>query len=137
MAEISAGDKVRIHYTAKLEDGTVVDSSQGKDPLEFEAGSDQLIPGVSKAVIGMSVGDKKTVAVPPDEGYGPHQPQAVQQVPKKHFPDEASVGDVFKAVSEQGEMMVRIVDIDDDNVTVDANHPLAGQTLVFDMEIVE
>ncbi|MFH2126757.1 MAG: peptidylprolyl isomerase [Pseudomonadota bacterium] len=137
MAEIIAGDKVRMHYTAKLEDGTVVDSSQGKDPLEFEAGSNQLIPGVSNAVIGMSVGDKKTVAVPPDEGYGPHQPQAVQQVPKQHFPPEASVGDVFKAVSEQGEMMVRIVDIDDDNVTVDANHPLAGQTLIFDMEIVE
>lgn len=137
MAEIVAGDKVRIHYTAKLEDGTVVDSSQGKDPLEFEAGSDQLIPGVSKAVIGMSVGDSKTVAVPPEEGYGPHQPQAVQQVPKQHFPDEVSVGDVFKAVSEQGEMMVRVMEVGEDNVTVDANHPLAGQTLVFDMEIVE
>ncbi|MCB2193702.1 MAG: peptidylprolyl isomerase [Deltaproteobacteria bacterium] len=137
MAEIVAGDKVRIHYTAKLEDGTVVDSSEGKDPLEFEAGSDQLIPGVSKAVIGMAVGDSKSVTVPPEEGYGPHQPQAVQQVPKQHFPDEVKEGDVFKAVSEQGEMMVRVIEIGDDNVTVDANHPLAGQTLVFDMEVVE
>ncbi len=137
MAGISAGDKVRIHYTAKLDDGTVVDSSQGKDPLEFQAGSDQLIPGVSNAVIGMNMGEAKTVTVAPEDGYGPHIPEAVQQVPKKHFPPEVAVGDVFKAVSEQGEMMVRITEIDDDNVTVDANHPLAGQTLVFDLEVVE
>jgi peptidylprolyl isomerase len=137
MAEIIAGDKVRIHYTAKLEDGTVVDSSEGKDPLEFEAGSDQLIPGVSNAVIGMSVGASKTVTVPPEQGYGPHQPQAVQQVPKQHFPAEVAEGDVFKAVSEQGEMMVRVIEVGEDMITVDANHPLAGQTLIFELEIAE
>lgn len=137
MAAISAGDKVRMHYTAKLTDGTVVDSSQGKDPLEFEAGSNQLIPGVSNAVIGMQVGESKSVTVPPELGYGHHQPEAMQQVEKRHFPPEVSVDDVFKAVSEQGEMMVRVVEVTDDMVTVDANHPLAGQTLIFDMEIVE
>ncbi|BEQ14466.1 FKBP-type peptidyl-prolyl cis-trans isomerase [Desulfoferula mesophila] len=137
MAQISAGDKVRMHYTVKLEDGTVVDSSEGKDPLEFEAGSNQLIPGVSNAVIGMAVGDSKTVTVPPDQGYGPHQPQAVQEVPKQHFPREVAVGDTFKAVSEQGEMLVRVIEMGEDTVTVDANHPLAGQTLIFSLEIVE
>jgi len=134
---ISAGDKVRMHYTAKLEDGTMVDSSEGKDPLEFEAGGQDLIPGVSNAVIGMEIGDSKTVTVTPEEGYGDHQPQAVQKVEKQHFPPEVKAGDMFKAVTEQGEMMVRVTEVDDQFVTVDANHPLAGQTLVFDMEIVE
>lgn len=133
---ISAGDKVRMHYTAKLEDGTAVDSSDGKEPLEFEAGSDQLIPGVSNAVIGMEVGDKKTVTVAPEDGYGEHHAEAVQEVPKEHFP-EVKLGDMFKAVTPGGEVMVRVTGVGDEAVTVDANHPLAGQTLVFDMEIVE
>ncbi|MCF8032894.1 MAG: peptidylprolyl isomerase [Desulfarculaceae bacterium] len=134
---ISAGDKVRMHYTAKLEDGTVVDSSEGKDPLEFDAGSDQLIPGVSNAVIGMEMGEKKTVTVSPEQGYGEHHAEAVQQVEKSNFPPEVKVGDMFKAVTPGGEVMVRVTEVDGDNVTVDANHPLAGQTLIFDMEIVE
>ena len=138
MAGISAGDTVRIHYTAKLADGTVVDSSQGRDPLEFEAGSDQLIPGVSNAVIGMQVGETKTVTVPPEQGYGEHQPDAVQKVPRQHFPPEVKVGDTFKAVNnQQQEMLVRVSAVDDEFVEVDANHPLAGQTLVFDLEIAE
>lgn len=137
MAGISAGDKVRIHYTAKLEDGTVVDSSEGKDPLEFEAGSDQLISGVSNAVIGMEKGESKTVTVPPDQGYGEHQPQAVQKVEKKHFPPEVALGDMFKAVTPQGEMMVRVSAVEEEFVEVDANHPLAGKTLVFDLEVAE
>lgn len=134
---ISAGDKVRMHYTAKLEDGTLVDSSEGKDPLEFEAGGDQLIPGVSQAVIGMEIGESKSVTVTPEQGYGEHHPQAVQTVDKEHFPPEVAVGDMFKAVTPEGEMMVRVTEVNDQGVTVDANHPLAGQTLVFDMEIVE
>jgi len=138
MAGISAGDKVRIHYTAKLADGTVVDSSQGRDPLEFEAGTDQLIPGVSNAVIGMQVGETKTVTVPPEQGYGEHQPEAVQKVARQHFPPEVQVGDTFKAVNnQQQEMLVRVSAVDDEFVEVDANHPLAGQTLVFDLEIAE
>ena len=137
MAGISAGDKVRIHYTAKLEDGTLVDSSEGKDPLEFEAGSDQLIPGVSNAVIGMAVGDAKSVTVTPEQGYGEHHPEAVQQVPKDQFPPEVKAGDMFKAVTPGGEVMVRVTEVVDDTVTVDANHPLAGQTLLFDLEVVE
>jgi peptidylprolyl isomerase len=137
MAGISAGEKVRIHYTAKLDDGTPVDSSEGKEPLEFEAGSDQLIPGVSNAVLGMQVGESKTVTVPPEQGYGEFHPQAVQQVEKKHFPPEVKEGDMFKAVTPGGEMMVRVSAVDDEMVTVDANHPLAGKTLIFDLEVVE
>ncbi len=137
MAGIENGDTVKINYTAKLESGEIVDSSQGKAPLEFVAGSDQLIPGVSNAVIGMEMGESKTVTVTPEQGYGPHHPEAVQQAERKHFPDEVKVGDTFKAVSGQQEMIVRVTSVGEEMVEVDANHPLAGQTLIFDLEIVE
>jgi peptidylprolyl isomerase len=137
MAGIKDGDTVRINYTAKLEDGEVVDSSEGKEPLEFVAGSDQLIPGVSNAVIGMEMGESKTVTVPPEMGYGPHHPEAVQQAPREHFPPDVKIGDTFKAVAGEQEMMVRVTSLGEETVEVDANHPLAGQTLVFEMEVVE
>jgi len=135
VAAIAKGDKVSIHYTAKLEDGTVVDQSQPNQPLRFTAGSDELIPGVSQAVIGMEQGGSKTVTVPPELGYGPHHPEAMQQAERKHFPSEVKVGDVFKAVAGEQEMIVRVIEVEDETVTLDANHPLAGQTLVFDLTV--
>ena len=135
MAAIANGDKVSIHYTVKLEDGTVVDQSQPNQPLEFTAGSNELIPGVSGAVVGMAQGESKTVTVPPEMGYGPHRPEAVQQAERKHFPPEVKVGDVFKAVAGDQEMLVRVVELEGENVTLDANHPLAGQTLIFDLTV--
>ncbi|WP_044348773.1 FKBP-type peptidyl-prolyl cis-trans isomerase [Dethiosulfatarculus sandiegensis] len=136
MAEIKAGDKVRIHYTVTLDDGVAVDSSRQREPLEFVAGSDELIPGVSQAVIGMQTGETKTVVVSPEEGYGPHIPEAVQQAERKHFPPDVKVGDTFKAVAGDKEMMVRVTKVGEEDVEIDANHPLAGETLHFDLEIM-
>ena len=135
MAAIANGDKVSIHYTVKLEDGTVVDQSQPDQPLEFTAGSEELIPGVSQAVIGMEPGESKKVTVPPELGYGPHHPEAVQHSERKNFPPEVKVGDVFKAVAGDQEMIVRVIEVQDDKVILDANHPLAGQTLLFDLKV--
>ena len=136
MSAIKAGDQVSIHYTVKLEGGGVVDSSSGKEPLEFVAGSDQLIPGVSNAVIGMSPGESKIITVPPEEGYGHRQQEAVQRADRGHFPAEVKVGDTFRAVSGPNEMLVRVTEVGEDFVEVDANHPLAGQTLIFDLQVV-
>ena len=135
MAAIANGDKVSIHYIVKLEDGTVVDQSQPNQPLEFNAGSNDLIPGVSNAVIGMEQGESKKVTVPPEMGYGPHRSEAVQEAERKHFPPEVKVGDVFKAVAGEQEMIVRVIKVEEDKVVLDSNHPLAGQTLVFDLTI--
>ena len=137
MPVIKAGDQVRLHYTVKLESGDLVDSSSDSEPLEFVAGSDQLIPGVSNAVIGMSPGDAKTITVPPDQAYGPHMPDAVQKADRHHFPSDVKIGDAFKAVSGENEMLVRVTEVGEEFVQVDANHPLAGQTLIFDLKIVE
>ena len=137
MSGINAGDQVRMHYSVSLEDGTQVDSSEGKEPLQFEAGSNDLIPGVSHAVIGMQVGDKKTVEVPPEQGYGPHNPDAVQKAERRHFPPDVKPGDIFQAVAGEQQMMVQVTEVHDDHVVLDANHPLAGKTLTFNIEIVE
>jgi FKBP-type peptidyl-prolyl cis-trans isomerase 2 len=137
MSGINAGDKVRMHYNVSIEDGTMVDSSEGKDPLEFTAGSQELIPGVSNAVIGMQAGDKKTIEVPPEQGYGPHNPEAMQKAERKHFPPDVKIGDFFQAVAGENQMMVQVAEVHEDHVLLDANHPLAGRTLTFNIEIVE
>ncbi len=133
---VQQGDKVSINYTAKLEDGTVIDSSQGGQPLEFEAGGPQLIPGVSNAVVGMEVGETKTVTIPPEEGYGPHQEGMVQKVPRNLLPPEVKVGDQLRAQAGDQEITVMVTELDDEFGVVDANHPLAGQTLVFELELL-
>lgn len=140
MNQAAAGDTVRIHYTGTLTDGTQFDSSSGRDPLEFELGSGQVIPGFDNAVDGMNVGDTKTVAIPPDEAYGNRQEQLVQTVPKSALPDEISpeVGMQLQSQSPDGQVMLLVVtEVTDDTLTVDGNHPLAGQTLNFDIELVE
>jgi peptidylprolyl isomerase len=136
MAEAKAGDVVRIHYTGKFEDGTVFDSSQGRDPLEFKAGSPELIPGVSNAVVGMAEGDTKTVTVPPEEAYGPHRPELTSRVSRTELPDDVSLGDQFRVEGSGQDLRVFVSELTDDDALLDANHPLAGRTLVFDIEVV-
>ena len=140
MNQAAAGDTVRIHYTGTLTDGTQFDSSSGRDPLEFKLGGGEVIPGFDNAVNGMSVGDTKSVAIPPEEAYGVRHDQLVQEVPRSALPEELSpeVGMQLQSQSPDGQVMLLIVtEVTDDTVTVDGNHPLAGQTLNFDIELVD
>ena len=136
MAQAKEGDRVQIHYTGRLPDGEVFDSSREREPLEFTAGSDELIPGVSSAVIGMEVGATQTVSVPPEAGYGPRNEELMQKVPRDVLPEEVNVGDPLRAESEDGEIQVWVRALTDEYGIVDANHPLAGQTLEFEIEMV-
>ncbi len=140
MSNAKAGDTVKIHYTGTLDDGTQFDSSAGRDPLEFELGGGQVIPGFDNAVEGMAVGENKNVRIEPDQAYGERHEQLVQQVPRSALPDdlEPEVGMGLQSQSPDGQvMMLMVTEVGDDNITVDANHPLAGQALNFDIELVE
>lgn len=140
MTQAKHGDTVRIHYTGRLTDGTQFDSSQGRDPLEFQLGSGQIIKGLDTQVEGMNVGDSATVSIPADDAYGPHRPEAVQTVPRDRIPPsvDLSVGARLQATGGDGQpLQLTVVGVDDAQVTVDANHPLAGKDLVFDVELIE
>ncbi|WP_370301229.1 peptidylprolyl isomerase [Pseudooceanicola sp.] len=139
MTQVKPGDTVHIHYTGTLRDGTTFDSSEGRDPLQFEVGSGQIIPGLDKAIPGMEVGDKKTVNVPCDEAYGPVDPQMRQAVPREGIPDDIplDLGTRLQMQTQQGQVTpVTVVEVTDEQVTLDANHPLAGQDLTFAIELV-
>ncbi|HNP35489.1 MAG TPA: peptidylprolyl isomerase [Woeseiaceae bacterium] len=140
MQQAKNGDTVRIHYTGKLDDGTSFDSSAGREPLEFALGSGQVIPGFDNAVDGMKVGDSKTVTIPPDEAYGPKHEQLVQEVPKSALPPELEpeVGMQLQSKAPDGQtMQLMVTNVADNTITVDGNHPLAGQDLTFEIELVE
>ncbi|MFP4328366.1 MAG: peptidylprolyl isomerase [Paracoccaceae bacterium] len=140
MTQVKTGDTVRIHYTGTLSDGSTFDSSDGRDPLEFTVGSGQIIPGLDKAMTGMSVGDKKTVEVPADEAYGQPDPNALQAVPRGEIPADIplDLGTQLQVQTPQGQVLpVTVVEVTDEQVTLDANHPLAGKDLTFDIELVE
>ncbi len=139
MTQVKSGDTVRLHYTGTLADGTKFDSSEGRDPLEFQVGSGQIIPGLDKAIPGMEVGDKKTVEVPADEAYGPLDPSAKQAVPRSDIPDDIplEIGTQLQVQTPQGQVLqVMVAEVTEEQVTLDANHPLAGKDLTFDVELV-
>ncbi len=137
MAEVNQGDVVRIHYTGRLEDGTEFDNSRTRDPLEFVAGGGNVIQGVSQGVIGMSEGETKTVTVPPEEAYGERNPALEQKVAREDLPEGVQEGAQLRAVQGDREIPVWVRKLDDAGAVIDANHPLAGKTLVFDLELVE
>ena len=140
-AVAKTGDTVQVNYTGKLADGTVFDSSEGREPYEFNLGAGQAIPGFDKAILGMKVGEKKTVTIPSDEAYGPHLDDMVVEVPREKLPSniEPKVGQMLEATRPDGEKIGFIItNISDNNtVTLDANHPLAGKDLTFDIELVK
>ena len=140
MTQVKSGDTVRIHYTGTLADGTTFDSSEGRDPLEFAVGSGQIIPGLDAAMPGMEVGEKKTVNVPADQAYGQADPAARQAVPRADIPDDIplDLGTQLQVQTAQGQAMtVTVAEVTESEVTLDANHPLAGKDLTFDIELVE
>jgi peptidylprolyl isomerase len=133
------GDTVQVHYTGRLEDGTVFDSSLERQPIEFTLGQDQVIPGFQNAVEGMSVGEKSSASIPPEQAYGPRSQELVMSVPRTELPDGASptVGDQLELRTGDGyKIPVRVTDTSDSAIQVDANHPLAGEDLRFDLELV-
>jgi peptidylprolyl isomerase len=133
-----AGDTVRVHYTGKLKDGNVFDTSTGRDPLQFTLGKGEVIPGFEKAIDGMEKGESRTVEVESEKAYGPHRDELIMAVPRDQFPDDAApeVGKrVRVGTNDGGEYTMTIVEISNENVTLDANHPLAGENLVFDITL--
>ncbi|MFX0541227.1 FKBP-type peptidyl-prolyl cis-trans isomerase [Roseovarius sp. S1116L3] len=139
MAEVKSGDTVHIHYTGTLTDGTVFDSSEGRDPLKFEVGSGQIIPGLDTAMPGMEVGEKKVVEVPADQAYGQVDPNARQQVPREGIPADIPLdpGTQLQVQTENGQVLpVTVLEVTEESVTLDANHALAGKDLKFDIELV-
>ena len=139
MTEVKAGDTVRIHYTGTLSDGSVFDSSDGRDPLEFEVGSGMIIPGLDVALPGMTVGEKKKVEIGSGDAYGPINPEMQQAVPRDGIPADIPLepGIQLQMQTPDGQAMpVTVLAVTDTEVTLDANHPLAGKDLTFDIELV-
>lgn len=140
MAQVKAGDTVKVHYHGKLTDGTTFDSSEGREPLQFVVGEGQVIKGFDNALVGMAIGDKKTVNIPVDEAYGPANPENMLEFPKTEFPADAEpeVGMQMHLSDNQGNVFpVIIAEVKEESVVLDANHVLAGKDLVFDIELVE
>jgi len=139
MTTAKSGDAVNVHYKGTLDDGSEFDSSHGREPLQFTLGSGMVIAGFDDAVTGMVVGDKKTVTFPPEEAYGPVLEEMVQKVDRTNMPEhlELAVGVQLQAGAPgQQPTIVTIVDLDDETVTLDGNHQLAGQALTFELELV-
>jgi len=134
------GDTVRVHYTGTLADGTEFDTSVGRDPIEFTLGGGMVIPGFENALMGMAPGESKSVTLEPIDAYGPHDANLVQVVERSRIPDEIDlqVGTGLQTSDGSGNTVrLTVIALDDDNVTVDANHPLAGKSLTFALELVE
>jgi len=139
MAQAKSGDVVHVHYTGKLADGSVFDSSEGRDPLSFELGKGQVVPGFEKAVSGMGEGERKTLTIPSGDAYGPRVAQLVFTAPRNNLPPgyDPKVGEIMRLEAKDGRQMdVMIIHADEESVRMDGNHPLAGHDLTFDIELV-
>jgi peptidylprolyl isomerase len=137
---VKAGDTITVHYTGKLENGEVFDSSEGREPLKFTVGAGQLIQGFDSAVVGMLPGDKKTVTIAPEQGYGPHMTERIFEMPKENVPEdmELEVGmRVQLSDKDKNPVPALIIALEDEIIKLDLNHPLSGKTLTFDIEIHE
>lgn len=139
MQKVKNGDKVKVHYHGKLTDGTTFDSSEGREPLSFEVGSGQVIPGFDEGVTGMEVGEKKTINIPYDQAYGEKRDDLMMEFPIDKFPADLKpeVGMALNMSNQEGHQFpVIITEVRDESVILDANHPLAGKDLVFDLELM-
>lgn len=140
MASAKVGDTVSVHYTGKLADGTIFDSSVDREPLEFELGQGRVIPGFENSIIGLNKGDTTKVSIPPDEAYGAYNTNLVVEVDRAKMPGdiELKIGVMLESVQNDGRRIpMTIIKLTDDMVTLDANHPLAGKELHFEIELVE
>ncbi len=140
MSQVKQNDTVRVHYTGKLPDGQIFDSSLEREPIEFTMGQGQLIPGFEKGLLDMKVNEKKTIEIPSEEAYGAPREELIQEVDKNQLPDEIKPEPGMGLVSKSPdgrEMNLVVKEVKEDTIVVDGNHPLAGKDLVFDLEVVE
>ncbi|HPH98815.1 MAG TPA: peptidylprolyl isomerase [Chitinophagaceae bacterium] len=140
MQQVKAGNIVKVHYSGRLTDGSLFDSSEGKKPLEFQVGAGKVIVGFDNGVINMVIGEKKTIHIPVEEAYGPKNPQLIITVEKEKFPQDITpeVGMELSMTSKDGHPIpVVIKEVKEDSIVLDANHPLSGEALIFDVELVE
>ncbi len=140
MTQAKNGNKVKLHFTGKLDDGTVFATSVDSAPIEFTLGEGQVLPGIEEATEGMATGESKTVTIAAEQAYGPRRDDLKQEIPKDHLPDDLTpeVGQRLRIERIDGDpMVVSVAAVTDESITVDANHPLAGRDLTFDLEMVE
>jgi peptidylprolyl isomerase len=140
MAKVKKGDSVKVHYTGKLKDGTVFDTSDNKEPLAFTVGTGQVIEGFESAVIGMEPGQAKTIEIPADKAYGAHHPEMIINLNREDVPADVNpqVNQMLKVKQEDGtSFTVKVTEVTDKSLTLDANHPLAGKDLTFDIRLAE
>ena len=139
MSKVETGKTVKVNYTGKFEDGTVFDTSlsEGREPLKTILGNGNLIPGFEKGLLGMSIGENRTIAIDPVEGYGEYLDGLVTIVPPAQMPEGVKVGDVLQSSGDRGTINVTVKEINESGVRVDANHPLAGKKLIFEVELLE
>ncbi|MEI6221709.1 MAG: peptidylprolyl isomerase [bacterium] len=140
MTTVKSGDTIKVHYTGTLNDGTVFDSSEGREPLEFFVGGGQLIAGFDDAVVGMAVGESKTITISADQAYGQHLDELVEEVDRSQFPPnlQLALGQQLQASQDDGQdFVVTVIALTDTTVTLDGNHPLAGKELTFAISVVE
>ena len=140
MTTVGDGKTVRVHYTGKLKDGTVFDSSEGREPLELTVGAGMVIPGFEKGLSGMKSGDKKTIEIEPAEAYGDRREDLIATVERSQIPETITpeVGMTLQLKRSDGSALdVLVTDLSEESITLDANHQLAGETLIFDIEVVE
>jgi len=140
MTNAKKGDTVKVHYSGSFADGTVFDTSEGKEPLEFTIGAGDVIPGFDNAVVGMATGDNKEIQVPMTDAYGPRHDDLVLTIEREHLPMESDPveGMMLQAHLKDGQtVMVQVTDVTDDSITLDANHPLAGRDLTFQITLME
>lgn len=139
MSKIKIGDTVSVNYTGKFEDGTIFDTSlvEGREPIVTKIGEKQVIPGFENGLLDMEINEKKTVEIEPEQAYGEYKPEMIFDIPKEQFPEGISVGDILNAQSQMGPVNVTVMEIGETTIKIDANHPLAGKKLIFELEVVE
>lgn len=138
MKKVQNGDTVIVNYTGRLEDGTIFDSSlnEGREPLTSTLGQGQLIAGFENGLLEMAIGETKTIEIEPENAYGEYREEMITIVGKNQVPETIQVGETLQGNTPQGPIIVKVVEVTDDSVTLDANHPLAGKKLIFDLELV-
>ena len=134
---VNENSTVKVHYTGRLNDNTIFDSSVNREPLSAELGKGLLIPGFEQGLQGMKVGEKKNITIPASEAYGVSNPDMTQEVEKQYVPEGVQVGQQLTAQGPQGPIMVTFLEVKESTVVLDANHPLAGKDLIFDLEVVD
>lgn len=138
MSKVENGNTVKVHYTGTFEDGQVFDSSlQRNEPITFTVGGKQVIPGFENAIVGMSICENKKVTLLPEQAYGNIVNEMIQEVPKEFVPETVTVGEMLTTQTEHGQLNVIVKEVNETSVILDGNHPMAGKTLVFDLEVVE